>query len=411
MGVSIFLLILFSITAVICLSFSIKHRWLLWPLVLAYVFRTFLFFLDTFRIFRPPGADTDAVRFTVTAHHWSQWSWQELFEGLNLFESLFYSWLGAVVQKLVGQSVHILPAFSFVFGHVVVAMTGLIAYQLWGKRAGIFAAFIMALYPFAAFNSILAMREEVAIMFFVLGLYYFLRWVGGKSLLGLLWACTFFGIAVMFHPGWIGAFIGMAAYLIAFLFRTVIKSDTTTASRHDAFKVVLASAMLLLSIGMVASGGNVYLGKGIEIGGEGESGVGDAIESRFMREATGGSAYPSFIATGNPYTQPWLIPGRIVYFLFSPFPWDIRSARQLLGVISSLLYMFLAWRVYKGWDTLKHREECIAMLFMFGALTFIFAIGVTNIGTAIRHKTKLLALFVILAASTFRTISIKLRRA
>lgn len=410
MTAEFYVLIIFLLAAVYCIGISLMHRWLLWPLVFAYVFRVALFFLDYLNIFRPPGANTDAMRFTRMAFEWSQLSWSNLLSLDLLFNSLFYSWLGAMIMKLVGNSIHILPVMSFLFGFVVVATTGLIAYQLWGKRSATIVAFIMALYPFAAFNSILAMREEVAIMYFILGLYFFLRWVGGRSILGLLWGCIFFGLAVLFHPGWIGAFIGVAAYLVFFLYKVIFKADTSQVPFHDTVKILLSSAMLVFSLGMISFGGGVYLGKGIELGGDEESGIGSAIESRFVRPASGGSAYPAFIAQGNPYTQPWLIPARIVYFHFSPFPWDIRSVRHLLGIISSFLYMFLAWRIYKGWHTIKHREECVAMLFIFGALTFIFAIGATNIGTAIRHKTKILSIFLILAASSFHTISIKIRR-
>ncbi|HDZ47799.1 hypothetical protein LCGC14_0107010 [marine sediment metagenome] len=410
MAADFYVFIIFVLAAVYCIGVSVLHRWLLWPLIAAYIIRSFLFALDYLNIFSPPGADTDALRFTRMAFEWSQLSWPDLLSLNVMFNSLFYSWLGAMIMKLVGTSHHILPVMSFLFGFVVVATTALIAKDLWGKRTATIVAFIIALYPFAAFNSILAMREEVAIMFFILGLYFFLKWVGGQSILGLLWGCLFFGTAVLFHPGWIGAFIGVAGYLAFFLYKVVFKTDTTKVSFHSTVKILLSSAMLVFSLGMIGFGGGVSLGKGIEVGGDEESGIGSAIESRFVRPATGGSAYPAFIAQGNPYTQPWLIPARIVYFHFSPFPWDIRSPRHLLGVVSSVLYMFLAWRVYKGWGTIKRREECLAMLFIFGALTFIFAIGVTNIGTATRHKTKLLGIFLLLAASSFHTLSIKLRR-
>lgn len=411
MSGNFFVFILFAFTATYCLWVACRYRWLLWPLVIAYLTRGFLFFLDYFNIFHPPGSTADGARFTRIANELAQLSWHELFMNLNVAASTFYSWLGAVLQKLVGETSLILPATSFLFGHVVVATTGIMVYQLWGKRPAIIASLIIAVYPFAAFNSVVAMREEVAIMFFMVGLFHFTRWVGGKSVLGLLWGSVFFGVAVAFHPGWIGAFVGMAAYLMFFLYRAIFKSDTKNASRLDAFKVILSSAVLFFSLAMVVFGGGVSLGKGISLGGEGEEGgIGAAIESRFMGEASGGSAYPSFIAQGNPYTQPWLIPARIVYFHFSPFPWDVRSPRHLLGVVSSVLYFFLAWRIYKGWGSIKRKEECIALLLIFGALTFIFAIGVTNIGTAVRHKAKLLGIFLILAASSFNSIRLKLRR-
>ncbi|MCG6656332.1 hypothetical protein HOP52_00880 [Halomonas campisalis] len=406
-----FVFLLFVLTGVYCLWMGTRHRWLLMPLILAYLFRLFLFFLDYARIFRPPGATEDASRFTRISFEYASRDWSSLLDSAPLFSSRFYPWSGGVIQKAVGESELFLISASFFFGHVVVVVTGIICYQLWGKRAAVFAAIIMALYPFAAFNSILAMREEVAIMFFLMGLYFYIRWVAGKSTLGLLWGGLLFGVAVLFHPGWVAAFIGVAAYLVYFLYRNLFIDRPRFVSRLYAFKMLLSIGMLAFSLGMVMASEGVYLGKGIEIGGEGEEGgLGSAIEGRFSREPSGGSAYPGFVAQGNPYTQPWLIPARIAYFHFSPFPWDIRSPRHLLGLVSAGLYWFLAWRVYRGWPQLKSREECVALLFIFGALTVVFAIGVTNIGTAIRHKTKLLGLFVILAASSFNSVRIRFRR-
>ncbi|AMD00644.1 hypothetical protein [Halomonas chromatireducens] len=405
-----FVFILFVLTAVYCLWMGTRHRWLLWPLLIAYTFRLFLFALDYTRIFRPPGATADAARFVSHAQHYASRDWQSLFDNIPLWHSSYYAWLGGVIQKVVGESSLFLLSTNFFFGHVVVAVTGIISYQLWGKRAAVVAALIMALYPFGAFNSILAMREEVAIMFFLMGLYFYVRWVAGKSLLGLLWGGLLFGVAVLLHPGWVSAFIGVAAYLFYFLYRNLFIDRPRLVTRLYAFKMLLSIGMLAFSLGMVTVGGGINLGKGIEVGGASEEGIGGAIEQRFSREALGGSAYPGFIAQGNPYTQPWLIPARVVYFHFSPFPWDIRSPRHLLGLVSSVLYWFLAWRVYRGWPQLKAREECVALLFIFGAVTFVFAIGVTNVGTAIRHKTKLLGLFVILAASSFTSFRVRFKR-
>lgn len=405
-----FVFYLFVLSGVYCLWMGYRHRWLLWPLLVAYAFRSFLFALDYARIFRPPGANHDAARFSRHALEYAAMDWNVLLDRVPFFSSSFYPWLGGALQKMVGESSIFLLSTNFFFGHVVVAITGILCYQLWGKRVAVMAAMIMAIYPFGAFNSVLGLREEVAIMFFLMGLYFYIRWVVGKSALGLLWAGLLFSMSVLLHPGWVAVFVGVAAYLAYFLYRNLFKYRPKLVSRLYAFKMLLSVSMLAFSVGMVTVGGGISLGKGIEIGTDSEGGVADTIEARFSREASGGSAYPSFVAQGNPYSQPWLIPARIVYFHFSPFPWDIRSPRHLLGVVSSALYWFLAWRVYCGWNRLKAREDCVALLFIFGALTFVFAIGVTNVGTAIRHKTKLLGLFVILAASSFHSFRIRLKR-
>lgn len=405
---NLFLFILFLLTAIFCLVVVYRHRWLLYPLLFAYLFRFLFLVLGYTGVFSPPGANADSARFTRHAYEYSLLEWSDLFARLEFFTSDFYPWLGGLLQKVVGQSELMLIGTSFLFGHIVVVVIAVIVNQMWGRRAAIMSAYIMALYPFAAFNSVLAMREEVSIMFFTLGLYCFIRWIRGIAPLGLLSSGILFVLAIMFHPGWVGVFVGIALYLIYFLYRSVKTSDGGRVTKLHAFKIILAVGMLVSAVGLIALGDGISLGKGVEIGGEGESDLGDAIEERFNREAQGGSAYPSFIAQGNPYTQPWLVPARIIYFHFSPFPWDLRSPRQVLGLVSSILYGFLAWRLYRGWHHIKYREEALALLLIFGAITFVFAIGATNIGTAIRHKTKLLGLFVILAASSFDRVRIKI---
>ncbi|EWH01117.1 ArnT family glycosyltransferase [Halomonas sp. BC04] len=405
----LFIMIMFAITAVCCLLFALRHRWLLWPLVFAFLFRVILIVLDYAKIFSPPGAHRDGARFRRIAQQWSELEWRELFEILDISSAFFYSWLGAVVHKLVGISDFILSSMNFLFGHLIVALTALIVYDLFGKKAAVISAYIIALYPFAAFNSVISLREEVSTLCFLLGLYFFIKWIGGKSISGIMLGLLFFSAAVMFHPGWIGAFVGVAIYMAYFMTKLLMEARNSLIRKYDVQRMMVSAAVFIVAVSIITFSGGLSLGKGVEIGTE-EGAVGGAIESRFERDPQGGSAYPGSIATGNPYAQPWLIPARIIYFNFAPFPWDIKTPRHLLGLVASMLYIFLAWRVYKGWHLIKRKEECIALLLIFGALTFIFAIGVTNIGTAIRHKSKFVALFVILAASSFNSIKVRLAK-
>ncbi|WP_175540378.1 glycosyltransferase family 39 protein [Halomonas sp. QHL1] len=368
-------------------------------------------FLDYYGIFAPPGATGDAIVFTRTAYEWSLFEWNRLFDTFNYKASYVYSTIGAVFLKIFGYNHFVLLVLNFLAGLIIIFLTGIMAYRLWGRKPAIISSYIMALFPFAAFNSVIALREELSIVVFLLGVYFFLKWVSGKGTIWILVAFPMFATALMIHPGWIGAMVGIALYLGYFSTKTLvasIKGGATT--RQVASKFLSAIALFTVAILIVAGSGGISLAKGITIGGDSEEGVTDLIESRFQREGRGGSAYPGFVAQGNPYTQPWLIPMRVAYFTFSPFPWDLRSPRQLLGVSASAMYLFLAWRLYKGWHNVKRKEECLALMFMAGALIFVFAIGVTNFGTAIRHRTKFLAICTLLAASSFNQLSVRLKR-
>ncbi|MEA2120512.1 hypothetical protein [Halovibrio sp. HP20-50] len=409
---ALFVIVMFALSFVFCLIVSMKHRWLLWPIMFGFAFRVLLMFLDYYGIFAPPGATGDAVVFSRTAYEWSQLEWNRLFDTFNYSASYVYSTIGAVFFKLFGYNHFVLPVLNFLAGLVGIFLTGIMAYRLWGRKPAVISAYIVAIFPFAAFNSVIALREEFSIVIFLLGVYFFLNWVSGKGTIWIFAAFSMFAVALMIHPGWIGAMVGIALYLGYFSFRTLvasIKGGATT--RQTASKFLSAIALFSVALLIVVGSGGISLGKGITIGGDSEEeGVEELIESRFQSEGRGGSAYPGFIAKGNPYTQPWLIPMRIVYFTFSPFPWDLRSPRQMLGIVASGMYLFLAWRLYKGWHQVRRKEECLALMFMAGALIFVFAIGVTNFGTAIRHRTKFLAICTLLAASSFNQLTVRLKR-
>jgi 4-amino-4-deoxy-L-arabinose transferase-like glycosyltransferase len=295
----------------------------------------------------------------------------------------------------------VLTLLNLVAGIWVVILVALLAQQLWGEKAARLTASIAAFYPFAAFNSAIPLREEFSILFFVFGLYFFTKWARAGGGAGILLALAGFACASMIHPGWSAAFLGVGAYAASILVQIFAQGlKTKTIKRRNIRAAGNSLAVLAVAIISIVITGGVQLGKGIGVLTE-EFDLVSTIEGRFGSDPSGGSAYPALIATGDPYAQPWLIPSRMIYFVFSPFPWDIRSPVHLLGLVSSLLYLVLCWRIYRAFPRLRERPECVAMLFMLFALVFVFAVGTTNIGTAIRHRTKLLVLFLLLAGPEF----------
>lgn len=407
---SLFLVLCIALSFLVILVFTRRAKPVFLALLVAWGFRFILLLVDYYGLFEIPGSDS--VAFTRHAKYLVGLPWSEMLDLYNPTHAFYgYGWYNALVMRLVGFHELIMPAINLLAGSIGLVFSVLIVKQMWGWKAAKIAAWIFALYPFAAFNSAIALREEFAITAFIIGLYYLLRWSRNDSYFGVFIAAIFFGISTSIHPGFIGAFVGMALFMGVRAFRSIgilVRGKGITVK--ELLNTLGSLSGLVIFTGIITVGGGINLGKGIAVGGEGNDGaIVDAIESRFEREARGGSAYPGFLVTGNPFTQPWLIPGRMFYFHFSPFPWDIRSPRHLLGLFSSLLYIFLFYRIYKGFPQLRKRPEHEIMLFMLLGLTFVFAVGVTNIGTAIRHKTKFLVLVVVMAASSFSSIRYKLK--
>ncbi|SHF48098.1 hypothetical protein SAMN02745148_02764 [Modicisalibacter ilicicola DSM 19980] len=407
----LFLSLLYLMALGVVLVFGIKYKKLFFLLLAAFVFRCILLLVDYYDIYALPGSADDAAMFIERARQWSELSYGKILAEAGTSHSYNYSVLGAIFFKAFGFHSMILPAFNLVAGMLVVSLTGALVYKIWNMRAAQWAVFIIGLYPFSAINSAIAMREELSILLFLVGLYYFISWLREESVMGVYVSLFFFSFATLIHPGWVAAIVGVGAYSLYIIVKSIplfLRGDRVTTRYFS--KLVFSASIIFLSAGLAVAGGGIKLGKGISVGTEGGPELSEQIESRFAGAPEGGSAYPSIIATGNPVTQPWLIPARIVYFLYAPFPWDIKSAKHLLGLVSSFLMLFLTWRIIKGWKDIQQKRECLVLLLILASLVLIFSIGVSNIGTGIRHKTKFMALFIILAASSFDTIRVKIRR-
>ncbi len=405
----IFMLCVFPL--LIFLSIYGKIKAVIIALLAGYFFRLFLLFFEYYGLLSIPGGGADAAAFTRYAKYLADLPWSDMLELYNPNHAFNgYAWYGALVMRAVGFHELIMPAMNLLAGSIGLIFSVLIVQQMWGWKAAKIAAWILALYPFAAFNSAIALREEFAITAFIVGLYYLVKWSRNQSVLGVFVAVIFFGVATTIHAGFVGAFVGLALFMGVRAFRSIkvlVKGKGITY--RELLNTLGSLAGLFILVGIITVGGGVSLGKGITVGGENGEELTETIESRFQRDAQGGSAYPSAIATGDPFSQPWLIPARMVYFHFSPFPWDIRSPVHLFGFISAGLYIFLFYQIYKGWPNLRSRPEHEVMLYMLFGLTFVFAVGVTNIGTAIRHKTKFLSLIIVMAASSFSSLKYKLK--
>ena len=111
----------------------------------------------------------------------------------------------------------------------------------------------------------------------------------------------------------------------------------------------------------------------------------------------GGSSYAAYVGNSSTplnmllYTLP-----RIVFFLFSPFPWHWRGLSDIIAFcFNSVFYM---GAVYSAWKYLRSKERenrnlLIALLIVALVTVFVFAWGTSNTGTAVRHRDKMVILY------------------
>ena len=114
----------------------------------------------------------------------------------------------------------------------------------------------------------------------------------------------------------------------------------------------------------------------------------------------GGSAYNANIVS-NDSTLGFIIntPFRMFYFLFSPVPWNWRSATDAIAFFfSALFYGYVFIRTIPHL-TKKHGFSLGSALFLIALLTLMmFGWGVSNSGTALRHRDKMVIHYLIMYA-------------
>ena len=89
---------------------------------------------------------------------------------------------------------------------------------------------------------------------------------------------------------------------------------------------------------------------------------------------------------------------KIFYFIYSPFIWDIKKTYHLLGLLDSILIMVFTFYLIQNWTIIwKNPASRIIFLILITYL-IIYGISVGNFGTAIRHRSKIIVILIVLVA-------------
>ena len=132
--------------------------------------------------------------------------------------------------------------------------------------------------------------------------------------------------------------------------------------------------------------------------------------SKTFYSTAGTAAYPAMTIPQTGYELLYKIPLRALYFLFSPFPWDIKEIKHTIGMIDGFFYIYLFYLVLRNIGHILNNEVLRIFLFIFISYIFAFSFGVGNFGTGIRHRTKFLVIIILLAAPLIKSISFVKKR-
>ena len=277
-----------------------------------------------------------------------------------------------------------IQAINVLLGTLVVYLTYRIAAQVSGHRAGCRAAWFAALFPTLNLYSALTMREAFIVFFFLLGVLYALRWDQDDRATTFCFSALFLALSGAFHTGML-PMLGVLG-LIA-----IIRWASLLPAAHSRRFVRVTTAVMLLAL----------LGVGIIVSGWGLEKVGLIQRGLGEHQATAArdrAAYLSTLVVRQPLDLLWHTPIRVVYFLFSPFPWWVRQPVDVLGVMDASLYLWLTAHIMRrrGRGLSWNRRVRLLVLFLAAGIA-VFALATSNYGTAVRHRAKFAPLFIAVA--------------
>jgi len=311
-------------------------------------------------------------------------NWSLCCDRYGNFYGFFENLLGTVYwllgsSQLLGSQLSILMfAISCI---VLVKMLNLLELS----RYRVPTLFVFGSLPSMVLLGSVTLRESYAILFFMLATYFGLKMLTKKNIrvLGAPMAISAL-IMGLFHSG-------LRMYAILFIALFMVWNPHPTSSwlhmkkRHLmallTMLVLLTGAIFLTKVqhvrlGVVSSVVNLDIQKSVL---QFQTRTGSVVKR---------ATYSVPLDFSSPFTTIHTSFKLYMYYLFAPFPWQISNILDAGGSIESILRMILLifsvmlW--YQAYGV--QRRLLMLMLILFFSMSFMWALGTTNYGTAMRHN-------------------------
>ena len=347
-----------------------------------------------------PDSTADAISFEATAWSLAQVGFLNVLDAYIGPDPKFISLLIAIPYSLFGRSILMAKSISLLFGMGSVFLGWKLAKMIWDKRTANRVGWVIALFPSLILYSALVMRESYIVFFLIVALCGVVIWVKNNNYKSLVLVALGFTGATFFH----GALMtGALTFLVIVGILSFIKLYKSLKSNRINIKIFMFF-LIFITISSLYISGKIhvpYLGSFKET---------TSIKTLLKKTdgATRGVAsYPEWTKARS--FEELLYKGTIrsLYFVFSPFPWDIQKPAHLIGMIDSFLYMYLSYLIFQNRKIIWKDPVLRIILIILLSYIIVFGVGVGNFGTGIRHRSKFVIMFILLAAPLIKRITLK----
>ena len=338
-----------------------------------------------------PDSDADASTFEYVAWLLAEDGFFNLIDNYYGMDSRFISWLIAIPYSLFGRSILMAKSISLFFGINCVYLAYKVAKDLWDKDIAQKVGWAVALFPSLILYSVLTMREVYVCFFLLLGVHGIINWLKYYDFKSLILTILGFIGATYFHGAMI---LGLIAFFVITILLSLKKFVLSLIKSKINVKFFIIFLISLIGSGLFFTN-KISVPK---IGNILKAGSAENLGLKMKSSTRGVASYPEWLEPQSTFEMIYKIPLRSIYLLFSPFPWEVKRIKHLIGMLDSFLYMYLFVLIFRNRKIIWNNPylKIISIILIFYLL--IFAVGVGNFGTGIRHRSKFVIILILLAA-------------
>ena len=342
-------------------------------------------------ILKLPDTNADAGRFEAKTWFYSQMPVVEFINSFNSDSKAYtFTWFLSVFYRILGRSTLLLESINIIASLFCILLVYKISLLISEDvRKSLQSALLFTVFPSIILYNVIILREIYIVLFLLNSSYFILKWIYTKHLKFAIYSLLNFIPLYYLHGG---LMVGALVFLLLILLISIKESIHCFMNN----KILIPQVILICSFffGLLFFVGNLsqlylpYFGDFNNI----------FTLSRIFFQAevtnTGGSVYPVWLIPDSLSSFFLLIFPRLIYFLFSPFIWDIRAINHLIGLVDGIMITFLFYWIIKGMVLKKLNKFVSILLIILIPLLITYSWGVGNFGTALRHRSKFIPIFI-----------------
>ena len=267
------------------------------------------------------------------------------------------------------------------FGTLTIFILYKLGKVLFDKNVAYLSSVLLTFWPTHILFSAMQMREALSTFTIITFVYFFVLWLKKSKPSFLLFAILFMILNFLFR--WRNG--GLNLLLISPFIILHIKSLSSVKLKP----ILIFTSFVIIIVGVSWFYNAGYL-----------SYLDVDYAMSLDRDPRGGSAYLAWMEYSTPFHVILYLPLRLIYYLFSPFPWQITNVTQLLAFFEAIgLFIIATISIVKFkliYYLTNDKKQFLFVILVF--ITHIVANSIfdSNTGTAMRHRVQYISVFLLL---------------